>query len=106
MKGIALALCALLLPAPAFAGEWMGSINYGCRVCSFEWSSPLKQGKNVIQTNRGKMVAHRDGNKVKFTGPGGTGKGAVHRGHFIGSFKTSGGSKATIHGTKSRGKGR
>lgn len=105
MNRIALALCAALIASPVGASEWMGSFNYGCRGCSAEWSSPLKQGKNVIQTNRGLLVATRTGNKVKFSGKGGSGKGAIHRGHFVGTFKTSGGSKVSVHGTKS-GKGR
>lgn len=103
LRSLAAIVAVSVFALPAVASDWMGSVNFGKRGNSYQWSGSLHQGQNVIRTNHGIIIAVRDGKKVKLTGPGGSGKGAIRRGHFVGNIKSHNGEKASIHGTKSSG---
>ena len=99
-KLISIAATLLLLPLPAVASEWSGSIDFTKRGSGAQWAGSLSQGNNVIRTDRGSFIAVRDGKKVTLVGGAGKGKGTIHRGHFTGTITYRDGTKAPIHGAK------
>lgn len=102
-KLISVAAALMLLPLPAVASEWSGSIDFTKRGSGHQWAGSLSQGRNLIRTDRGTFIAVRDGKKVTLVGGAGTGKGTIHRGHFTGTIQYRDGTKAPIHGAKSSG---
>ena len=101
-KAIAL-FVVLVIPLPALASGWSGSLDFSKRGSGSQWSGSLSQGQNVIRTDRGVFHAVRDRKKVTLFGAAGTGKGTIHRGHFTGTIKYRDGTKGPIHAAKSGG---